>query len=334
MKRKIAKLIAPKNFDIVEEELLSLKDDEILLKIISCGLCHSEVPTYLGERQLVGEVKKGGAAFKVVDKIDFPALLGHEPVGIIEDMGKEVKDFKIGDYVGGWKRQCFADYVITDTTKLVKINLERKEIKKYLIEPSTCIVNILRVANPLLGDSIAIIGCGFMGLLCLKGLEKSGAFKKIAIDLLDNRLDLAKKYGATHILNAKEDNIVDKVDSITEGKGVDVVIEISGRMSGFHLATQIVKSKGKILIPSVYGRPELMESGFYLMLKTPTIISVHPFYSDDYERDMLIALRLIEEGILPIDQLITHEFSLDKINEGFKFLISSDPNYLKGIIVP
>jgi len=334
MKRRVAKLVSPKKFEIFEEALDSLKDDEILLKIISCGLCHSEVPVYLGERQLVGEVKKGGTAFKIVDEIDFPVLLGHEPVAVIEDIGKEVKDFKIGDYVSGWKRQCFANYLITDTTKLVKINSKAKEIKKCLIEPLTCIVNILRATNPLLGDSVAIIGCGFMGLLTLIGLDKSGAFKKIAIDILDNRLDLAKKFGATHILNAKKDNIVDKVNIITEGKGADVVIEISGRMAGFDLATKIVKSRGKILIPSLYGKPEVMNSGFYLMLKAPTIISAHPFYSDDYDRDMLIAARSFEKGILPVNKLVTHEFSLDNINKGFEVLTSSDPNYIKGIIVP
>jgi len=70
------------------------------------------------------------------------------------------------------------------------------------------------------------------------------------------------------------------------------------------------------------------------MLKAPTIISAHPFYSDDYDRDMLIAARSFEKGILPVNKLITHEFSLDNINEGFNVLTSSNPDYIKGIIVP
>ena len=334
MKRKIAKLVSPKKFEIFEEPLGTLKDDEILLKIISCGLCHSDVPVYLGEQQLAGQVKKGGTAFKVVTEIDFPVLLGHEPVGVIEDVGKEVKDFKVGDFVSGWKRQCFADYLITDTTKLVKINSNTKEKKKCLIEPLACIVNIERAANPLFGDSVVVIGCGFMGLLALTGLNKSGAFKKIAIDLVDSRLDLAKKFGATHTLNAKKENVVDTIQDITEGKGADIVIEITGRMAGFDMATQIVKSRGKILIPSLYAKPEVMKSGFYLMLKAPTIISAHPFYSDDYDRDMILAAHSFEKGILPVNKLITHEFSLDNINEGFEVLTSGNPNYIKGIIVP
>ena len=334
MKRKIAKLVSPKKFEIFEEPLGTLKDDEILLKMISCGLCHSEVPVYLGERQLVGQVKKGGTAFEVVTEIDFPVLLGHEPVAVIEDVGKKVKDFKIGDFVSGWKRQCFTDYLITDTTKLVKINSDVEEKKKCLIEPLACIVNILRAANPLFGDSVAIIGCGFMGLLTLMGLSKGGAFDKIAIDLEDNRLELAKKFGATHTLNARKENVVNAIQKITGGKGADVVIEISGRMAGFDTAAQIVKSRGKILIPSLYGKPEVMNSGFYLMLKAPTIISAHPFYSDDYDRDILLAARSFEKGILPVNELITHEFSLDNINEGFEVLTSGNPNYIKGIIVP
>ncbi len=332
MKRRVAKIVEPKKFEIVEENLPTLQSDQILLRIKSCGLCHSDVPVYLGEKQLVGEVLKDKSQFKVSDRVKFPAIVGHEPVAVIEDKGKGVQDFAIGDYVSGWKRQCFADYLVTDTSKLVKLGSEVKEKNLCLVEPMTCVTNILRSANPKLGDSVVIIGCGIMGLLCVSGLKNSGAFKVIAVDFFDNRLKTARKLGATHIVNAKEEDSVEMVDDLTDGKGADIVIEITGKMAGFHTACQIIKRKGKILIPSLYAKPEPMKSGFYLMLKSPIIHSTHPFYSDDYERDMNIAYESYKKEILPINKLITHTFKFENINEAFEKLISGDPEFIKGIV--
>lgn len=332
MKRRVAKIVEPKKFEIVEENLPTLQSDQILLRIKSCGLCHSDVPVYLGEKQLVGEVLKDKSQFKVSDRVKFPAIVGHEPVAVIEDKGKSVQDFAIGDYVSGWKRQCFADYLVTDTSKLVKLGSEVKEKNLCLVEPMTCVTNILRSANPKLGDSVVIIGCGIMGLLCVSGLKNSGAFKVIAIDFFDNRLKTARKLGATHIVNAKEEDCVEMIDDLTDGKGADIVIEITGKMAGFHTACQIIKRKGKILIPSLYAKPEPMKSGFYLMLKSPIIHSTHPFYSDDYERDMNIAYESYKKQILPINKLITHTFKFENINEAFEKLISGDPEFIKGIV--
>lgn len=334
MKRKVAKLVGPRRFEIVEEELPALRPDEVLMRVMSCGLCHSEVPTYLGERQLVGIVRKGGGGFRITEKVEFPVLMGHEPVAVIEDKGLEVDDFDIGDIVSGWKRQCFADYVVADTTRLVKLPPNVEEPRKCLAEPLGCVVNIVRAASPPLGDSVAVIGCGFMGLLCIAGLKMSGAFECIAVDLVDERLEWAQKLGATRTLNPKRDSIVECINDMTSGRGVDVVVEITGNMKGFRLAMEIVRQRGKVLIPSLYGRPEPMDAGFQLMLKSPTIHSTHPWYSEDSVRDLSLGVEALARGVFPIEQLVTHEFRLEDINQAFNTLVYPDPGYLKGIVIP
>jgi threonine dehydrogenase-like Zn-dependent dehydrogenase len=332
MKRRVAKIVEPKRFEIVEEELPKLKEDEILLRIQSCGLCHSDVPVYLGEKQLVGQVLKGKSQFKVSDQVKFPAVVGHEPVATIEDKGSQVTEFEVGDWVSGWKRQCFADYLVTDTSKIVKLDSEITDKKKCLVEPMTCVTNIVRAAHPRLGETVVVIGCGIMGLLCVSGLKNSGAFKIIAVDFFENRLKKAQELGATHVVNAKEEDSVDVINNLTNGDGADIVIEITGKMAAFHSACQIIKRKGKILIPSLYAKPEPMQSGFYLMLKSPIIHSTHPFYSDNYDRDMKIAYESYKKGILPINKLITHSFKFENINEAFEKLVSGDPEFIKGIV--
>lgn len=94
------------------------------------------MPVYLGEKQLVVEVLRGKSQFKVSDQVQFPAIVGHEPVAVIEDKGQNVSEFEVGDWVSGWKRQSFTDYLVTDTSKLIKLDSELKEKQKCLLEPN------------------------------------------------------------------------------------------------------------------------------------------------------------------------------------------------------
>ena len=340
MKRTVAKLVAPERFELVEEPLPALKPGELLLRIQSCGLCHSEIPTYLGKRQLYGYMTGStgrmipSTSFAVVDDIQFPVLMGHEPVAVVEDKGTDVTGFKTGDLVGGWKRQCFADYAVLDPARLVKLPAHGADPRKLLVEPVTCAVNIARAASPAFGDTVAVVGCGFMGLLCVAALKQSGAYNLVALDLMDERLELAKRIGASHVANPKTENVPQLINDLTGGQGADIVIEISGRMAGLSLAAAIVRQRGKMLMPSLYGEPEPMDAGHMLMLKSPIIHVTHPWYSTDYDRDQLIAAEGFERGVFPMDELVTHELPLDRINEAFQQLQSPPAGYIKGIVVP
>lgn len=153
-KRRVAQLIAPKKFEIIEENLKPLGRNEILIRIVSCGLCHSEIPTYLGKSAIV--MRDDGSFFEDND-IHYPRVIGHEPVGIIEDFWKDVKSYKIGDYVSGLIKSSFVSHIVVDLNKLfyfIKLPSDVTKNAKYcLIEPLTCISNIIRTAKVLLFHS-------------------------------------------------------------------------------------------------------------------------------------------------------------------------------------
>lgn len=88
MKRKVAQLIAPKQFEVIEEEIQPIKSNELLVKMVSIGLCHSEIPAYLGKSTIA--VNDKGEYIKYED-MRYPVRLGHEPIGIIEEVGKDLK---------------------------------------------------------------------------------------------------------------------------------------------------------------------------------------------------------------------------------------------------
>jgi len=313
----------------------------VLLRIVSCGLCHSDVPAYQGERHIAR--KPDGTPYMQTD-LQYPFEVGHEPTGVIEAVGKAVKDFKPGGRVSGLARGVFATHAITNPATLIKIPDEVKDPQYCLIEPLTAICNITRAANPEFGDTVAVIGCGMMGLMTLAGLSRSGAREIFAIDLVDFRLEWAQKLGATKTLNPKKNNVVAEIQECTHGHGVDVVVEVSGKIAGLGLAVDIVREasllgyqgRGKILMPSLYAERQVMEPalGYQLMFKSPILHSTHPWYSIDYKEDQRRALWGYMSGVLPLDKIITHTFKLEDTGKGFEATESGADGYIKGIVVP
>jgi threonine dehydrogenase-like Zn-dependent dehydrogenase len=343
MKRRVAQLVGPKQFEVIEEELQPLKANEYLVKILSVGLCHSEIPAYLGKSTIA--VNNKGEYIKDED-MRYPIQLGHEPIGIVEEVGKDLQggEFKVGDYISGMISPSFASHVIVNPAMAycAKVPKDMRNIEYCLGEPLMCISNIVRATAPGFGDYVAVVGCGMMGLTTLSGLAKSAAFELIGIDLVNSRLELAKKYGATQTVNPKEVDAVKTIKEMTNGKGVDIAVEISGGMAGFSLACKIVKggtttsfgARAKILIPSLYGIPQMMDAGYDLMYKSPIIHSTHPFYSQDYMDDLRKGIEGYKRGIFPLDSMITHEFKLEEIGKAFEMLEHPTPDYFKGVVKP
>ena len=207
-----------------------------------------------------------------------------------------------------------------------------------------CVANIVQAANPRLGDTVAVVGCGMMGLLSMAGLSHSGARKIIAVDVQDSRLELAKKFGATDVINPVTADLTAEVNRLTDNKGADVVVEITGSLRGLKTALKVIRygdflglaGRGKILIPSLYGREEKWDPdlGYELMFRSPILHSTHPLYTENYMETAKAGVEAYISGVLPLKELITHEFSLDDIQKGFDLMESKDLSYLKGIIVP
>lgn len=340
MKRTIACLVGPKKFELFDEEIRSIEDDEMLIQTISAGLCHSDTNIYLGDANIVynkyGNMCRGS--------MEYPIEFGHEPVGRVVETGKNIKKFKKGDVVSGptLLQGAFTNYIIVKEIQMAKIPEGTRNIEKCLVEPIQCCVNIVRAANPQFYDTCAVIGCGIMGLMTIGGLRKSGAREIIAIDFNDKRLEYAKKLGATILINPQKQDLNQVIYEETKNRGVDVVIEITGSLSGLKTASEIVRnaeffgplSGGKILIPSMYGKTEMWdaETGYNLMIKSAQLHSVHPWYSTDLERDREIAVQAYIDKVMPIDEYVTHEFKLEDINEAFEVMLGKDPLYIKGAI--
>lgn len=334
MKRTRAMLTAPEKFEFITEDLPALKDDEILYKTISVGLCHSDVPAFHGTSAMGFGNRHGYDAMIKVPQ--YPMGIGHEPVCVVADVGKNVKEFQPGDFVTGVLSNCIADYNIAANAQMVKIPETGKPIDTCLGEPMTCVTNIVRAAEQKMGDKIAVIGCGFMGLMVIAGLKNRALGDLVAIDLDDNRLEMAKKYGATKTINPRNCDPEEAAYEITNGRMFDCIVEITGSLRGLQTALSVAKiaGRGKILTPSVYSKKEVWteEMAYNMMYRSPIIHVVHPWYTNEYMHTLNIAVDAYAKGIYPTDELISHRIPFEKTQEGFELLANSRPDFIKGII--
>ena len=327
-------MVAPERFELISEEIPPLRDDEVLYKTISVGLCHSDVPAFHGTSAMGFGNRNGYDA--MIKNPEYPMGIGHEPVCVVEEVGKRVTEFRPGDLVTGVLSQCIADYNVAAGAQMMKIPATEKPIECCLGEPMMCVANIVRAAEPKMGDRIAVVGCGFMGLMVIAGLKNRSLGDLVAVDLDENRLDMARTYGATKTINPAKEDPEDVAFELTKGRMFDCIVEITGSLRGLQTALSMAKisGRGRILTPSVYAKRETWteEMAYYMMYRSPIIHVVHPYYTNEYMHILDIAVNAYVKGVFPTNELVSHRIPFENTQGGFELLANSRPDYIKGII--
>ena len=182
-----------------------------------------------------------------------------------------------------------------------------------------------------IGDNVCIIGCGYMGLLLIQAMPKTIMNSLVALDVRNERLSLAKKFGADFTLNPKETDAVSEVCEIFGGEA-DVVIEASGAPETLYLATDLTRRGGKLVI---FGRHVVDE-------RVPTekwhekglrILNTAPSFSANFNKDFHDAVKLLKKGVFDQRPLITHRFSYREAETAFKIASESPVDYIKGVMI-
>jgi 2-desacetyl-2-hydroxyethyl bacteriochlorophyllide A dehydrogenase len=318
MKYRQAFLKEPHQFEMKEVDN-NPKEDDVVVKIAACGLCNWELNFWHGNLNFYG----------------YPHPLGHEWAGVVESAGSDVKGFKKGDKVSGFARGFggFAEYKFAKESQLQKLD-DRIDPKYAMGEPQKCIITVLRASRVESSDIGLILGCGPMGLWCIQGLSGNFLEKLIAVDIDDKKLEMAKNFGATHIINSQKINVIDELIRITGGRLADFVIEGTGIPALLNEAQHYVKKgRGKIVLMSSHSQPA-KEFDFRVAIeKSLEIIVAHPDYSFNELEDFRRAVAFINNGTFKNKELVTHEFALADIQSAFETLGKKSSDYIKGIVV-
>lgn len=336
---------------VVEDlELEEPKANEVLVRTAASGVCHSDLSVVTGAIYY-----------------DAAVVLGHEGAGIIEHVGKDVTDFRVGDHVilsfvsyCGDCHMCqmekvclcesynvprgfqldgtyrlynksgqgilqmariatMSEYMVVPQQNLVKIDDHYALEKAALVGcgVTTGVGAVLNTAKVEPGSSVAVIGTGGVGLNAIQGAVLAQAEKIIAVDITEKKLDFAKGFGATHVVNASDDDAVKAVRELTEGRGVDYAFEVIGNPDTIIQAYQMVRAAGTaVIVGMAHHQKEFSIPAQHFVATERQIIG--SFYGSCQPRvDMPKLLDLYTEGKLKLDELITKHYQLDQINEAF-----------------
>ncbi len=314
---KSAVLYGARDFRIEDKQTPSIKENECLIKIKACGVCHSEIHQW--EHKIEG--------------LEYPRMIGHEVSGVIEKTGSGIKRFKSGDRVAAWvDGKGYAEQIVISEEKLFKMH-DDLAFDEAILEPVACTTNGVIKANIQLGDSVALVGTGFMGLILLQQIKLLGVSKIIAIDIRDEMNSLAKELGADEIINPQKENTVEKVFSLTEGKGVDVCFEIGGLQATLDLAPNLIRMEGKLVIFGYHPGERIIRDLGYWNWMAFDIVNAHFRNMDTILKGSRIGMEMLNSKKINMSRLITHRLKLDEINKAFEISKSKPAGFIKSVIV-
>ena len=313
-------------------ELKKIKIPEIngnqaLVKILAASICGSDLH--------ILEVPQAHSC-------ETGIVLGHEAVGEIVELGKDIKSFKIGDRVAidpitpcgncplcktGYYNMCndntafgvdidgvFAQYSAIREDRLHKLSRDMPIKRAIFAEPVACVFTAIRKLNFYPGQTVVILGSGPIGLYFSKILKANGASLIVLSEIADYRINFAKKYGeATHVINPKVENIRDIVFELTEGIGVDYVVDTVGTC--LPDALKLVKRAGKVLLFGINDFKQQILKQYDIIRNDITVIGSFVTYFAFPE-----VINMLETKTIILDDFVTHEYSLNEIHKGIDVL--------------
>jgi threonine dehydrogenase-like Zn-dependent dehydrogenase len=313
---KIAALYGPRDFQIIEAPIPEIQADEVLLRVAACGVCTSELEQWEG--------KASG--------LNYPRFIGHEVSGVVEKVGSKVQSFRPGDRVGAWvTERGFAEHVAVKAEYCFPAG--DLSLDLALAEPLACSVNAVEMANLSLADDVVIIGGGFMGNLVQKLVQLQGPRHVIVADTRSDALERAKKMGATRVVDVRNESLPEVVKEMTNGQGADVSFEATGAQAPLTLLGDVTRMSGKVVIVGFHqgGMREIPLA--YWNWMAFQIFNAHFREISTIMRGMRIGMRLLTSGRLTLDDLVTHRFQLNEINQAFLTAVEKPEGFVKSTVV-
>jgi threonine dehydrogenase-like Zn-dependent dehydrogenase len=307
--------------EIRQVELSVPQPHEVQIEVFACGVCAWDAYLFKGKDMLQPH----------------PFGFGHEAVGIIREVGKEVTRFSPGDRVfctdeGPQRQMAQWVNINAESVGFLPKTLEKTEdFLPYIGEPCVCVINGLRNITITPGDSVAIIGTGYMGLLNVEAFRYSHTGSIYCFDIDEKKLVLAKELGADQcwLSNSPEGQQAAK-DIIAAG-GVDITVECSGSQAGLTLATDLVRNAGTIA-NFAWHRAERTVDASPWHLRGLRIINTSPSLDRHFTDNVIPTERVIARGVFKQEKLITHVMDYHKIQDMLTIAEAKSDNYIKGVV--
>jgi L-iditol 2-dehydrogenase len=341
---KAAMLYGVKDLRVEDVDMPKVEAGEVLVKVKAATTCGTDLKIF--QRGYIEKV------------IKLPTIFGHEWAGEVVEVGRGLDWPEKGMRIRAgnsapclhctmcqkgkynlcenmiWLWGAYAEYIkVPARTVLVNMHEIPQHVcfeEAAITEPLACVLHGIEEARVKLGDTVAIIGAGPIGLLHLLTVKKMGVEKAIMIDLVDERLDFAEKLGADAIINGGRENVVEEVRQLTSAYGADVVIEAIGLAATWEQALKLARKGGTVLeFGGCPPKTEIMVNTEMLHYGEITMLGAFHATPLHFRK----ALNLIASRVIDVRPMITRKMRLEDIREAFEIL-STSKSEIKIAITP
>ncbi|RMF91524.1 MAG: sorbitol dehydrogenase [Nitrospinota bacterium] len=326
---------------IEERPIPAISPQEVLVQMRACGICSSDVMDWYIRRKA-------------------PLVLGHEPAGVIVEVGAEVEGFRVGDRVfihhhapcmqcrdcrrgnhtlcETWRNSQLDPGGLAEFVRVPAINLQHDTLllpptlsfaEGTLVEPVGCVVKAMQRAGVQAGDIVLVIGLGFMGQLNVLLAKAYGAGLVLAADLVPYRLEKAIQMGADWTIDVSRESLEEVVAAYTEGVMADRVIVGPGTLPAMESGIRCVGKGGTVLFFTPTPPDSRLEIDPYTLYFREVTLTSSYSCGPPHTRE---ALSWLEKGMIPADQLITHRFPLEETPQAVQ-RVAEGGEVLKALIV-
>lgn len=329
-------------------------ENQIRIKVDWCGICGTDLEEFAhGPMYIPVDLPNELTGRKA------PIILGHEFVGTVVEVGPGVSGFRYGDRVAPdtllFCGNCWfcQRHLVHHCRKLAILGLmtdggcaEYVNVPEYmcfklpgtmppengaLAEPTAVAVRAVRTGGVKLGDTVAVVGGGTIGLLCLQVALLSGAARVFVVEPHENRRRLACKLGAKQAIDPMAANPQEALMDLTGGEGADVVLECGGNQATMSVAPLLARPQGVVVITGLHNEPV----GIDLFSLVRREVTIKGSFSHIYDHDFSEAVALLGAGQVLAAPLISARISIDEaIEKGFEKLLRNRGEDLKVLISP
>jgi 2-desacetyl-2-hydroxyethyl bacteriochlorophyllide A dehydrogenase len=325
--------------ELVERDVPVAGETQVVIAIKACSICGGDLHIYKGKHP----------------SAPLPMALGHELAGEVIRIGSKVKSIKVGDRVTvepviacgkcppcekGEYGYCdnlsfhyrqgqgaLADYFVVDQRYVFRLPDHLSYEAGALIEPLAVAVHAARRANIGLGDKVAIIGAGPIGILVTAVCKAAGAQEIIVADISGTRLEAASSMGATRTVNSLEESVVDRILQTTDNRGIGKSFECAGREETFEQSMRCLCKGGVATCVGIFEEPVIRIPATIFVSQEITVQG-----SQGYCWDFDTALSLTK--VIDLGRLVSHVFPLDEVDKALKTALNPEAKPIKVVLRP
>ena len=320
---RAAQLMSPKRFEFIDVDMPAPIDGECLIKLECVSICGSDIRHGYGP---------------IYPEEDYPLDIGrpcHECAGVIVESrtyelseGQRVIVLPVAG-TGG-----LTEYLTASPDRLISLPAQGDLTDWIMCQPTGTVLYSCQRMGGILGESVLIMGQGAIGLSFTMLASRMGASRVIAVDLLDYRLEYARRFGATHTINPDRENLPEAVQEITGGMGADVTIEAAGYPETLDMALRLVRQFGRVILFGIQSDYIIPVNTRLWLDRQATIIPTSSNRTQDPSGAIRELVALTERGWIDPAGMITHRlgFNIDDVNKAYEMYEQREDNIIKVVM--